>query len=73
MSNYKFKVDGLDCANCAAKIEDKIKNVDGVTDVTLSYITQKLKLEVNDDFDINEIKSQAISLGRNIEPEFEII
>jgi len=37
----KFKMQDLDCANCAAKMEAGIKKIDGVVDATVSFMTQK--------------------------------
>ena len=45
----KFKLQDLDCANCAAKMEEAIKKIDGVTDASVSFMTQKLVLETEDD------------------------
>ena len=38
----KFKMVDLDCANCAAKMEDAIKKIDGVNDATVSLMMQDL-------------------------------
>ena len=43
-----FRLEGLDCANCAAKIEKKVKALDGVKDATVSFFAQKLVLEADD-------------------------
>ena len=40
-----FKVEGLDCANCAAQLEEAIKKVEGVDDATVNFITQKMTVE----------------------------
>lgn len=40
-----IKLIDLDCANCAAKIENAVKKLDGVTDVTVSFMGQKMILE----------------------------
>ena len=45
-----FRLEGLDCANCAAKIEKKVKAMDGVKDATGSFFAQKLVLEADDLF-----------------------
>ena len=37
----KFKLQDLDCANCAAKMEEAIKKIEGVSDATVSFMTQK--------------------------------
>ena len=43
----KFKIE-VDCANCAAKMEEAVKKVEGVTDATVSFMTQKLAIEADD-------------------------
>ncbi len=44
-----FKLEGLDCANCAAKMEDAIKKLDGVSNATVNFMTTKLVVEAEDD------------------------
>lgn len=39
-----YKLEDLDCANCAAKMEDAIRKIDGVQDVSVNFMTQKLTL-----------------------------
>lgn len=47
-----FKLEDLDCANCAAKMEAALAKVDGVEHVSVNFFTQKLTLEAADgDFD----------------------
>ena len=41
----KFKLQDLDCANCAAKMEEAIKKIEGVSDATVSFMTQKMTIE----------------------------
>ncbi len=66
----KFKC-AIDCANCAAKIEDAVKKLEGVTDARVNFMMQKFTLEAEDDrFD--EILQKAIETGRKIEPEFSV-
>lgn len=43
-----FKLKGLDCANCATKIEEKINKIDGVENATVSFMMQKLSFECNE-------------------------
>ncbi|GAA3644328.1 cation transporter [Asaccharospora irregularis] len=45
----KFILEGLECANCAAKMEKVIKELDGVKDATVNFMTQKLVIEGEDD------------------------
>lgn len=57
-----IKVEDLDCANCAAKLEKAILGIDGVQRATVSFMAQKILLEADDDrFDdiLKEIKKTA--------------
>ena len=45
----KFKLQDLDCANCAAKMEEAIKKIPGVNDASVSFMTQKMTVETADD------------------------
>lgn len=44
----KFKIKGLDCANCAAELERAIKKVEGVDEATISFMSERLVLECED-------------------------
>ena len=44
----KFKVKGLDCANCASQLERAIQRLDGIKDASISFITQKMELEYDE-------------------------
>ena len=67
-----FKLDELDCANCGAKMEAAIKKIDGVVDVKVTFMTQKLVVEA-DDARFDEIMDEAQALCRKIEPDCEIV
>ncbi len=62
----KFRIDGLDCANCAAKIENKISKLSGVTNASLSFMTGKLVLEADDGV-MDEIVEKAKAIINRIE------
>lgn len=67
-----LKLQDLDCANCAAKIEEAIKKVDGVTDASVNFLNQKMILEAPDDrFDA--IVSEVKKLVKKIEPDVVIL
>ncbi len=66
-----FKLTDLDCANCARKMEDAIRKIDGVQDVTVSFMTQKLTL-VADDARFDEIVKEAVKMCRKVEPDCTI-
>ena len=66
-----FKLTDLDCANCARKMEDAIRKIDGVQDVTVSFMTQKLTL-VADVARFDEIVKEAVKVCRKVEPDCTI-
>ena len=55
----KFKVENLDCAHCAAKMEEAIKKIPGVEDAVMNFMTQKLTLEIADGEDMDDIVNKA--------------
>lgn len=63
--HYKFEID---CANCAAKVEDAIKKIDGVNNATVSFMTQKLTLDA-DDARFDEILQKVVATAKKIEPD----
>lgn len=66
----KFKCE-IDCAACAAKVEDAIKKIDGVTDAKVNFLMQKFTLEAEDD-KFDEILKTAVETGKKIEPDFSV-
>ncbi len=44
----KFKIKGLDCANCASQLERVIQKLDGVESASISFMTQKMELEYDE-------------------------
>ena len=67
-----FKLDGLDCANCAAKIEKKVKSLDGVKDATVSFFAQKLVLEADDD-KLDAIVKEVAELVHRVDPDCTMV
>ncbi len=68
----KFKMQDLDCANCAAKMEDAIRHIEGVSDATVSFMTQKLTIEADEErFD--EIMKEVVSVCAKVEPDCKIL
>lgn len=61
----------LDCANCAQKMEDAIRKLDGVNNVTVSFITQKLTLDA-DDQRFDDIMKQVVKICKKVEPDCRI-
>lgn len=68
----KFKLVDLDCANCAAKMETAIKKLSGVNDANVSFMTQKLTIDADDErFD--EIMQEVINVCKKVEPDCQIV
>ena len=67
-----FKLRDLDCAYCAAKMEEAIKKLDGVNSATVSFMTQKLTLDA-DDARFDEILQQAVKICKKVEPDCTIV
>ncbi|MCI5845195.1 MAG: heavy-metal-associated domain-containing protein [Oscillospiraceae bacterium] len=64
-----FKLQDLDCANCAAKLERTVQQVEGVLSATVSFMTQKLTIEIADEnFDAvwKEVKKKAKKVNRDV-------
>lgn len=67
-----FKLIDLDCANCAAKMEDAIKKIDGVTNASVSFMTQKMTIEA-DDSRFDDVVKEAVKACKRVEPDCEIV
>ena len=68
----KFKVENLDCANCAAKMESLIKKIPGVNDAQMNFIMQKLTIDA-DENRFDEIVLEAQKVCSKIEADCKII
>lgn len=66
-----WKLDGLDCANCAAKMENAIRKIDGVRHASVSFMAQKLTIEADEDR-MDDIFHSAVAVCRKIEPDCTI-
>ena len=64
----KFQLTDLDCANCAAKMEDAIKKLDGVNDASVSFMMQKMTIDA-DDARFDEIMKEVVEVCKKVEPD----
>ena len=64
----KFKLTDLECANCAAKMEDAIKKLDGVNDASVSFMMQKMTIDA-DDARFDEIMKEGVEVCKKVEPD----
>ena len=67
-----FKLQDLDSANCAAKMENAIKNIEGVKSASISFMTQKLVLEADDDR-FEAVLDEAQHACKKFEPDCVIL
>ena len=67
-----FKLEELDCAHCAQKMEDGIRKLDGVINVQVNFLSQKLTLEADDE-KFDNILREAKKIIKKIEPDCALI
>ncbi|MDR3891413.1 MAG: cation transporter, partial [Blautia sp.] len=61
----------LDCAHCAAKIEDSVRKIEGVAGAEVNFLNQKMVLEADQER-FQEIAEKAVTLIRKIEPDVTV-
>ena len=67
-----YRLDEIDCANCARKLQEELAKLDGVDAVSVNFMMQKLTLSAADDrFD--DVLGRVVALTAKIEPDCEII
>ena len=67
----RFNLSDLDCASCAARMEEAIRRIDGVNTAAVSFLTQKMTVDAVDDrFD--EIMQEIVKVCKKVEPDCEI-
>lgn len=66
---YKIEVD---CANCALKMEEAARKVEGVQDVTVSFMTQKMKVEFVEGADDRSVMQAVLKACKKVEDDCEI-
>ena len=68
----KFKLEDLDCANCAAKMEEAIKKLPGVNDANVSFMTQKMTIVAEED-QFERIMKEVVQVCNKVEPDCQIV
>jgi cation transport ATPase len=67
--SYKIEVD---CANCAAKMEDAAKGTDGVKDAVVNFMTLKMNVEFDEGADPKEVMPRVLDNCKKVEDDCEI-
>lgn len=67
----KFKIEGLDCANCASTLERVIKKVDGVINISINFMMERMEVEYEDDKK-EEVLKNIKKIIKKEEPEVQL-
>jgi len=67
-----YKLQDLDCANCAAKMETAINKINGVNKATVSFMTQKLTIDADDSL-FDEILKETVATIKKVEPDCTVL
>lgn len=67
-----FELEELDCANCAMKLENSFKKIDGVKDANVSFIMQKVTIEAEDEV-FDKVMKDVIKVCKEVEPDCTIL
>lgn len=67
-----YRLKNLDCANCAAKMERSIAKIEGVKSVSISFMTQRMTIEIAEE-NFENARKKIIAAVKKIEPECEIV
>ncbi len=63
-----YILEDLDCANCAAKIEETVRNIEGVVECSVSFVTEKMIVEIEDGKE-KEVEKEIKKVVKKIEPD----
>lgn len=67
-----YSLEDLDCANCAQKMQDAICKIDGVNSASVSFLTQKLAIDAEDE-KFDDIMKKVVKACKKVEPDCTIL
>ena len=67
-----YRMEDLDCANCAAKMERAVAKLDGVDSVSISFLGQRMAIEA-DDASFEKIMDKVVKVCKKVEPDCKIV
>ena len=67
-----YRLEDLDCANCAAKMERAVAKIDGVNEVSISFMGQRMSIDV-DEGRFEEIMDRVVKACKKVEPDCTIV
>lgn len=65
-----YKLENLDCANCAAEMVEEIKKIKGISGADISFMAQRLTVEIADDGDLTDKIEAAI---KKVDDDCELV
>lgn len=68
-----YRLQDLDCANCAAKMERGINRLAGVTNATVNFMTQRMSIEYDDSTDWDALMQEVLRVIQKIEPDCKVV
>ncbi len=68
-----YKLQDLDCANCAAKMERAIQKLPGVNNAAVSFMTQRMSLECEDGTDWDALLKEVLRVIQKVEPGCKVV
>lgn len=71
MKDYKYKIEGLDCANCANLLEESLRKIDLIENVSISFMMERLTFTCSED-NLNTALKQIKKVIRREEPDVSI-
>ena len=69
----EFILEGLDCANCAAKIEEKVSKIEGISSASVNFVTKTLTLEIEEISRVEELISATKDTVIKTEPDVKLV
>jgi copper chaperone CopZ len=67
-----YKLENLGCANCLAKMEDKISKLKGVEEASVNFFAGKLNLQISDEIILDELEKEIEKIIKKIEPQVKL-
>ncbi len=67
-----FIIEDLECAHCAAKMEQAVRNIEGVIDASVNFVKSIITVEAPEEI-FDKVMKQAAKECRKIEPDAEIV
>ncbi|MFD6506533.1 heavy metal translocating P-type ATPase [Bacillus sp. NPDC060175] len=68
-----FVLEGLDCANCAMKIENKVKEMPTVSEATVDFVSKKLRVEVANKRELESTVQNIKNVVQKLEPDVKVV